>query len=63
MTTWMSCQLIAGPHTDKQPLTLTFTPRDNEESQNDLTYISFGLWEEAREPSSHRENMITPHSS
>lgn len=44
----MSLQLITGPHTDKQPITLTFAPTDNLESLIDLTCI--GLWEKAGDP-------------
>ena len=43
------CQFITRlTHRDKQPFTLTFTPRGNLESPINLHV--FGLWEEAREP-------------
>lgn len=37
--TWTKCQPIAGPHRDKQPFSLTFTPVDSLDSPIGLTWM------------------------
>ena len=63
-TPWTGHQSITWPHTDKQPCTLTLTPRDNLVTDQPNMHV-FGLWQEAGVPGENPrlqgENMQSPH--
>ena len=57
-----TCMFWTGArHRDKQPCTLTLTPRDNLVT-NEPDMHAFGRWEKDGEnPRIHGETMLTPH--